>query len=164
MQYTGVDLAAKSSAVCVLDSSGQVAREFASTQMSELLFVRKIVHCASVGTVLIEDTPPGLRYDINTKNVCRLQGRILQEVDHQIDRHMMLSGTVNNIVWVQPMKWMRYFGWQSKAKSGSTASWAKATCTEAGYEPPEWAHGSKLLQDCRDAYLIARYAYETFSQ
>lgn len=154
MLSLGVDLAAISSAACLLDEKLQVLSEFDSIQSGNTKFISRIILTVErlPETILIvEDLPPLGRFDLQAKQACILQGRIIER--------MLLNETTGRLFWVQPIVWMRAYGYRNKAQSGSTASWAKQTTYQFGYAPPSNIHG-KVLQDYRDAYMIARWGHE----
>ncbi len=143
----GVDLASVSSAAVVIHK-GVVLLEFDSLQGGNHAFVDLIAELHSRGlNIAIEDVPPGVRFDLSTKDVCRIQGRIQQKI-----------GISRRLEFVPPNRWMHDLGYKGKNKSGSTAAWAKEECTRREYTPPEHSRGSKLLQDYRSARLIAEHA------
>jgi hypothetical protein len=131
---------------------GEVADEFDSKQCNEPEFVDLIVaHLAGGHSLAIEDIPPLYRFDLPAKKVCLLQGRILQRCEDAVGP----DKAADLLTWIQPSRWLHHHGWRGKKKSGSTAAYAKEKCAELGYTPPEHSRGSKLLQDYRDAYLLA---------
>jgi hypothetical protein len=154
---TAVDLAGTSSAA-VRVVNGEVVWQCDSHQFfTEREFAMKLIGVGG-GKLYVEDLPPGLRrFDINAKNVLRLQGRLI---------HLAEDNNVH-IVFVQFSKWSSIHGRINRRKSDplyeTTATWAKNKCIELGYTPPDNRGSlttvagvkSKLLQDYRDAYLLA---------
>lgn len=152
MPALGVDLAARSSAAVLLGDDLSILEQFDSIYLSPKQFVSR---CADVThesrcRIVVEDLPPLKRFDWTAKEACILQGRIMTLIEQ-----MELTGLLH---WVQPLRWMSHFGYEKKVHK-STAGFAKTITQEMGYDPPPEAKG-KVLQDYRDAYLIARYSIE----
>jgi hypothetical protein len=129
----GVDLAAKNSAYSLLGTSGKVITSGDSFQIPEQTFVKTITDqfCYTTESspapnyLLIEDLPHGLRFGSTVKDVCRLQGRILHELDGVL--------SFDFIYFIPPALWQRWFpGVYKGGKRGA----AKAAL-ELGYVPPD---------------------------
>ncbi len=89
MRIVAVDLAAKFSAALTITSAGAVSGEIDSWQRPEGDWISSSVRPwieydpFDTGThkpdaLVVEDLPHGVQFMTNTKNVCRLQGRIVQ--------------------------------------------------------------------------------------
>lgn len=162
MKVLAVDLAARYSAACLMDESGEVLWQFDSWAWSEEQFLSRVVspwlaYFEPPIALVIEDLPHRSPYGRIVKAVCRLQGRIL-------DRMSMLNA-LDQIVFVIPTVW-RSFHKSLKPKTGPNA--VVAVAEELGYRPPDYSGTvikkpdkktvQKVATDYCAAYLIARWA------
>ena len=164
-----VDLAAKYSAVCLMDEEYTVIREFDSWGITEEMFLYQVVgpwlYARSVAVpdvLVIEDLPHGLAYSTLVKTVCRIQGRIVQAM------HESLLGAVEDVLFVAPRQWRSHYEGMQRG-TGPEAVFAASEKYE--YLPPadleQRAKGNggktkarKVASDYCSAYLIARWAFD----
>lgn len=171
MSLLAVDLAAKFSAACLL-VDGEVAWQDDSWQKTEKQFIDEItdlfdpyhdpVYAAPVPDVLvIEDLPARLPFMTNVKDVCRLQGRIIER--------MAVYGQVDKILFVQPATWQESYA-ELGIKRGAGPDIVVPVAAQLGYTPPdlsarigkgEKATARKVSTDYCAAFLIGRWAYNT---
>lgn len=170
-----VDLAAKFSALCWMDSNGVVLHEDHSWKKSEIEWIDNIVApFYDVGpqglptALFIEDIPHAVGFRKLVKHVCQLQGRIVQA--------MANVGVEDRIVFVPPQLWQMHFPGVYRGK----ALGALKAAESLGYTPPQLltadTHGKdrmdarKTMTDHVDAFLMARWAvhqlntYETLDK
>lgn len=157
-----VDLAAKYSAFCIMDDTGQVLSEHSSAGWDEDAFVDALTSgFALTGRkpdnpemMIIEDLPHGVPYRTVVKDVCRLQGRIYHAMNAVGARYRMR--------FVQPQTWRNHH----HVPRGSGAAGAVPTAAALGYTAPEHlatkpkALRTKVTTDFCAAFLIARWAVD----
>jgi hypothetical protein len=164
VSLVAVDLAAKFSAACWLSDQRQVLSQWDSWQHSETTFIDFITSPWAEGlpmpqALLVEDLPHGVGYRTLVKDVCRLQGRIVERMD--------AFGCSENVVFVQPYAWRNAF--PELRKKGGGAPALVTTAGEHGYVPPdlryrlrgekgEKATARKIQTDYCAAFLIAWWA------
>jgi hypothetical protein len=174
MYFLGVDLAASYSAYCVLEDSGQVCDQGDSWKISDSDFVSRLLRYGADPDCLtvVEDLPHKIIYRVQVKEVCRLQGRIINEYE---DRR-----SVDRLHFIAPATWQLAFG---VFRKGVTA--ALDAAERYGYSPPDLRatdhrfklddlHGTarsklreaakKIETDYTDAYLIAEWARLTYAE
>lgn len=165
MSLVAVDLAAKYSAACWMGDQRQVLSQWDSWQRSESTFIDFITSpWAALGVpppiaLLVEDLPHGVGYRTLVKDVCRLQGRIVER--------MASLGRERQVIFVQPYAWRNTF--PELRKKGGGAAALTATAGEHRYEPPDLTHrlrgekgekavARKVQTDYCAAFLIAWWA------
>lgn len=165
-----VDLAAKFSAACLMDENYTVLAEYDSWDRSEESFVNKL--CShwmfedeAPVLMVVEDLPHGLNYSTLVKSVCRLQGRIIQQMGETIE------GDSSDILFLAPNTWRAHYegmergtGWQA----------VFPVSERLGYQHPDLmarakgnggkTRATKVASDYCSAYLIARWAIDTFKE
>lgn len=163
-----VDLAAKFSALCWMSTDGTILHEDNSWKKSELEWVDSIVEpFYDVGlqglpiALFIEDLPHAVGYRKLVKQVCQIQGRIVQA--------MANVGAEDRIVFVPPQLWQMHFPGVYRGK----ALGALKAAESLGYAPPQLltpdVHGKdrmaarKTMTDHVDAFLIAKWATHQLS-
>lgn len=142
-----------------------------SCDRSEDAFVGEVCKAADAADwLVVEDIPHNLgRFDSGMKHVCRIQGRIVHELDGM--------DLLDRLVFVPPATWQRHYDgvWRAGAKG------ARAAAKARGYTPPnilaDWElslrlpptgperqkvreQAKKIMSDYVDAYLIAAWAQE----
>lgn len=162
-----VDLAAKFSAVCLMDDDFTVLTQFDSFLTREDAFIYTIASAWMFASehrtpevMVVEDLPHGLKYSTLIKTVCRLQGRIVQA----------MHDDYTDILFLAPREWRsHYLG----LERGTGPEAVVPVAAEFGYTPPlenllTRAKGNggktkamKVATDYCAAYLIARWAIET---
>lgn len=172
-----VDLAAKFSAVVVLDADGGVTDQFDSWGKSAQEFVDRIVNWVEYGPdslyIVIEDVPYGISNQKMTKSAFRLQGYILGQLAVALPQARW-----KQILFVMPSTWQRTFEgvWRGEKTGAETAA------RSMGYEAPDLldtyadrlpfngpartkakADLRKSRTDYIDAYLIARWAEDVLA-
>lgn len=167
-----VDLAAKySAAVWMWDHA--VVQHWDSWQQTESTFVdwcTELFHpnraMARIPDVLvIEDLPHRLPFMTNIKDVCRLQGRMVER--------MHSYGAMDKIIFIPPAEWKRHYGEPLKQGTGPGA--VVELAARLGYVMPdldsrmvinpktgkpaagERATAKKVITDYCAAYLIGRW-------
>lgn len=176
MSLVAVDLAAKFSAACWMGDQHQVLAQWDSWQVRETTFIDFLVSPWAEGAMplphvlLIEDLPHRLSFIGPVKNVCRLQGRIVER--------MASFGFEREVVFVPPAEWRKYYPALRKRGSGPNEVVPVAK-TFGNYDPPdltyrfrgdrgEKAVARKVQTDYCAAYLIGFwgtscwYNYGTF--
>lgn len=174
MKFLGVDLAASYSAYCLLDASGQVCAQGDSFGLSDEEFIFRLKAHGSWPETLtvVEDLPHKIIYRIQVKEVCRLQGRIIDEFER--------DSSIEGLHFIAPQTWQIAFGVFRKG--------VKPTMEEAekhGYVPPDLKEvdprfkldgltgtvrsklretAKKLRTDYTDAFLISRWAQLTYAE
>lgn len=155
------DLAARYSAACLLregEVAGQWTVDVGPASDTWHAKYEKLTHFfTDVFDAIYRSEYPALRigvedvhaFAVNPKPAMRLQGALFGLLAQQ--------GVAFELVTANA--WQKHFGYKKK-KGVTSKGWAKEKVAEFGYEVPEWAKG-KQLEDCRDAYLIARYLDET---
>lgn len=158
-----VDLAAKFSAACLMDPKGSVTSEWHSWGLSEVEWVNSLVaNSKFADIVLIEDVPFSLRISKTVRDVYRLQGRIIENME----QNMLHTG---KLVFIPPNLWQNYFK-PDGMKSGDKKAAKRIAEEKYGYVPPELlhkglhgkdrTHARKSMEDHVDAFLIARFMIE----
>jgi len=181
MRFLGIDLASRCSAYVLLDSEGHVLEQGDSYGISEWDFVDKIKEAGEIFSsfgpesryfvnIVIEDLPHRVPFRVSVKEVLRLQGRLIHEIDGY--------GELDRVFWLPPAVWQRsYDGVWRKGVAG-----AREAAASLGYEPPDLLSddvrfpykelkgkertkireaAKKLMTDYVDAYLIAEWARRT---
>lgn len=175
VNVVAIDLAAKySAAVWLWDHT--VVQHWDSWQKSESTFIdwctegfhpdRALLRVPDV--LVIEDLPHRLPYMTNVKDVCRLQGRLVER--------MHSYGALTKILFVPPAEWRRHYGPPLKQGTGPAA--VVEVAVRMGYVLPdltdrmainpktnkpaagERATAKKVLTDYCAAYLIGRWAVD----
>lgn len=162
-----LDFAAKHSACCVIDMAGTVLDEFSSALKSDTEFLGQVDWAASQphhfggkwyepSVLLIEDLPIGVKYMGVVKQVCQLQGRLIDRLDR--------SGSLGKLVFVPPATWQRTFPGVWRQGPEAVLPVAKELFD---YDPPDtgWQRlhhaerriAKKSLTDFAAAFLIARW-------
>lgn len=172
MTVLAVDLAAKYSAVCLMDDDYTVLHQFDSFGITEEEFIYLVVGPWLFPNregrplpqrLVIEDLPHGLGYTKLVKAVCRLQGRIVQAM------HEAYNGRVEDIVFVSPAQWRSHY---PAMKRGTGSKISVPVAAQYGYTPPADlpartkgkggpSRADKIATDYCAAYLIARWAVDT---
>ena len=180
MNYLGVDLASRCSAYVLLDGTGKVQAQGDSYGISEKDFISRLVEYGKLEEadnsdtiVAIEDLPHRIPYRISVKEVCRMQGRIVQQAD--------AYGTLSRIMFVQPAAWQRSF--EGVWKGGVNG--ARNAAEELGFSAPDLLDdgghvpfhnlkgkertklrntAKKLMTDYNDAFLLAHWAMQTWQE
>jgi hypothetical protein len=158
-----VDLASKFSAACMMNAQGSVTAEWHSWGSSEASWVNSlVVQSKFADIVLIEDLPFSLRISKTVRDVYRLQGRIIE----QMEQHMFHT---RKIVFIPPKLWQDYFK-PDGMKSGDKKAAKKIAEEKYGYVATELLHkelhgvdrihARKSMEDHIDAFLIAQYMLE----
>jgi len=163
-----VDLAAKFSALCVMDLQHGVIAEDHSWGKSEDEWVDAVVSPFYNSldnlplALVIEDIPHAVGFRKLVKHVCQLQGRIVQA--------MTSVGAGDRVVFVPPQLWQMYFPGVYRGK----AEGALKAAESFGYTPPHLLtkdlHGKdrmdarKTMTDHVDAYLIARWFLDNLNK
>lgn len=168
MSLLAVDLAASFSAACLLHD-GQVMWQGDSWQKPQAEFVDAITDpfdpahpaYANPDVLVIEDLPARLPFMTNVRDVCRLQGRIVER--------MWVHGAVDKIMFVQPATWQAHYT-ELGMKRGAGPAVVVPVAAQLGYTPPdltartgkgERATARKVATDYCAAYLIGRWAQDT---
>lgn len=163
MSIIAVDLAAKFSAVCRMDWQGNVRDEFDSWGRDETQFVDMItapwIHPDPPYALVIEDLPHAVRYMQITKNVCRLQGRIIERMNYY--------GAGEHVLFVPPYEWRKTY---PGLETGTGAEAVVPVAGRLGYTLPDLSHrilragdratAKKVATDYCAAFLIARWVLE----
>jgi hypothetical protein len=157
-----VDLAAKFSAMCLIDASGAVVGEEHSWGMSPATWVMMISNKSHIpDVVVVEDLPYGAGQTKTVRDVYRLQGRLIVSLEY--------AGNESKLVWIAPKLWQDYY--KPYGMKAGDKKVARAIAVEKyGYNPPELlhkdlhgvdrVHARKTMEDHVDAFLIARYMLE----
>jgi len=165
-----VDLAAKYSALCQMSTAGAVLDETDSWGKTESEFIDRICRywtewwCPEPPLVLaVEDLPHRLPFASLVKQVCRIQGRIVDRMD--------TFGAADAVLFVPPALWRRAFKGLSR---GTGPEAVTAVAAELGYLPPDLsdraaviggkAIARKVATDYCAAFLIARWAADYFNE
>lgn len=134
-----VDLAAKFSAGMLRNTSGEILEEFDSRDVTIFQFVAIIARNArrdDCALTLIEDVPKNPKYtQAMTKPVFQIQGMI----------KLACWPVLQNVLWVDPSRWMGAFPGVQRAPKGLTKTLADKARIEAarvhaearGYAPPD---------------------------
>lgn len=165
MTLLAVDLAAKYSAACLMNSDGDVLDEWDSWQVTESQFVASLLHPFVVppkpAVLIIEDLPHRVPFMSTTKRVCRLQGRIYERFDN-LDKSEL-------VLFVDPSTWRATY---PKLKvRGSGPDMVVEVAADMGYTPPDFTErakgnggktlAKKVATDYCAAFLIAHWALRT---
>lgn len=166
MQFVGIDLAERMSAVVAVDENGtpfyeatldtgkkeNVPNPFAKAKLLHPWVEDMLAH---VGTkdeeaiFVIEDIAPHM---MDPKPVLKLQGALIGFLTlHGIEAHLITAQV-----------WQKDFGYVSKKQHGDSKKWAMAQCEARGYVagqtlPPGTKILAKPKTDLRDAYLLAEW-------
>lgn len=165
-----VDLAAKFSAACLM-TGGKVTWQCDSWQKTESDFIDLVTGIfdpdddlnmpPQPDVLVIEDLPHGVKYLPNVKDVCRLQGRIVER--------MHSYNALGRVLFTPPNEWRHHYGESLKRGTGPDA--VVPVAASLGYTPPdltgrtgkgEKATARKVATDYCAAFLIARWAQGTF--
>jgi hypothetical protein len=155
-----IDLAERCSAATIASSKLGVLLESCCSADNIVDYNKWFVFlfgAAPPGTKFVaEDVPPGRGGDLPAKGAYRNQGLLLATA--------ILTGNMP-IYWVFPNVWQRALGYAPSGRPArpTTKRWAKDFCEGNGYTPPEWARGSKALEDARDSWCISQWALVTNS-
>lgn len=165
MSIIAVDLAAKFSAAVTLNDDGTVADQWDSWQISQTAFIDEVVYGWSgilaadkPDLLIVEDLPPRVPWMTTVKDVCRIQGRLIE----RMHRHDALD----RLLFVQPDQWRSHF---AGLKRGTGPDAVVPVAASLGYEPPdltdrigkgEKATARKVATDYCAAYLIGRWALD----
>lgn len=164
-----VDLAAKFSALCLMDDAGTVLEEDHSWQKDETQWIDSVVSpfydppTLNLPTALfLEDIPHAVGFRKLVKHVCQLQGRIVQA--------MANVGAEEKVLFVPPQLWQMYFPGVYRGK----AQGALKAAESLGYTPPQLLtsdlHGKdrtdarKTMTDHVDAFLMGRWATDQLNK
>ncbi len=167
MTVLAVDLAAKFSAVCVMDDAYHVLQEWDSFGLTESAFIGSLLEPFLVNVVVpeaivIEDLPHRLPQTSTVKAVARLQGRIYDRFERVSLHELMVF--CSPATWRNTMPILRRKGLGPQAVIDVAATY--------GYQPPlddlkVRAKGKggltlarKVASDYCSAYLIARWAVD----
>jgi hypothetical protein len=163
-----LDLAAKFSAGCVVDStSGDVTDQWHSWGLSPFQFANKVssaffmLSASPDAVLIIEDLPFAIGQTKTVRDVYRLQGMIIELVQEYT--------SPSRVVFIPPMLWQHYFK-PDGMKPGDKKA-AKLIAEEKyGYTAPQLlhkdlhgtdrAHARKTMEDYVDAFLISQYMVE----
>ncbi len=159
-----VDLAAKFSAMCLMDASGAVVGEWHSWGMSPVEWVLTISSKALIPEVIVvEDLPFGAGQTKTVRDVYRLQGRLIVALER--------NDYESKLVWIAPKLWQDSYK-PNGMKPGDKKAARAIALEKYGYEPPELlhkdlhgadrVHARKTMEDHVDAFLIARYMLEQY--
>lgn len=171
LSFLGVDLAASSSAWCLLNDTTWLVAQGDSWGMDDGVFVQTLLDRMDQDTyMIVEDLPHHIPYRVQVKDVLRLHGRILDGAEK--------AGCGDRVVFVDPAAWQRsYEGVFRKGPVG-----AASVALSRGYQPPDLSAdprfaltglkgrerarrrdgAKKLLTDYVDAFLIASFALGTY--
>lgn len=165
MDIVAVDLAAKYSAAIHMSAARQPIHQWDSWQKTETEFLDTITTPWRSGTppdvLIVEDLPHGVPYMTVVKDVCRLQGRIVERMNS--------FGHIKAIGFVQPAAWRAHFD----LKQGSGPAAVIPVAEQYGYWPPDLtdrtgkgdrATARKVATDYAAAYLIGRWALDFFDE
>ncbi len=157
-----VDLAAKFPAAVIVDAAGVVSWQADSWQVGETEWIDLL--CAPFlgrspwvpARMVIEDLPHGVGYRTLVKNVCRLQGRIIDRIT--------LLGHADRLLFVPPALWRRHY---AGLKRGTGAGPIVEIAHDLGHTPPDTfarmtrkgqrATARKVGNDYCAAWLIGRW-------
>lgn len=162
MSVLAVDLAAKYSAAVLLDLDGAVLWQDDSWGLTERAFLRQITdryRIARPQVLVVEDLPHRLSFAALVKQVCRLQGRIVERMDQ--------LGARDQVLFVPPAEWRNTYPELRKKNLGAQA--VVDVAAQLGYTPPDMtaraagekggkATARKVGTDYCSAFLIGRWA------
>jgi hypothetical protein len=162
-----VDLASKFSAACLMNAQGSVTSEWHSWGSSEASWVNSLVANSKFAEiVLIEDLPFSLRISKTVRDVYRLQGRIIENMEQHVFH-------TRKMVFIPPKLWQDHFKPEGM-KSGDKKAAKRIAEEKYGYIAPQLlhkelhgvdrTHARKSMEDHTDAFLIARYMLEQAEQ
>lgn len=175
MSLLAVDLAAKFSAACLM-ADYQVIRQWDSWQKTERQFIDAITrpfdHFSPPAVMVVEDLPHRLPYMTNVKDVCRLQGRIVER--------MSALGALDKVLFLQPAQWRGHF---EGMQQGTGPDVVVPVAARYGYTAPDLTYrlarkpdnpdrivagekvtARKVATDYCAAYLIARWAEDQWRE
>lgn len=169
-----VDLAAKFSAVCVMDEHHEVHCEFDSRGKSSFQFadeIREAVVNYRPEFVLVEDVPYGISSQAMVKPVLRLQGIV--------GRELAQVGMLDKTLFLNPSTWQKKYPGVARGPKPDREEAARSAAVFYGYNPPDLIgqyvatlepgvrvlkkHTEplhKTMTDYIDAYLMARWSYD----
>ncbi len=169
MKIVAVDLAAKYSAAVTLTDRGTgaytVLGGFDSWGRTEDEWIAAVTH-PWIGdeppdVLVVEDLPHGVPFMTNTKQVCRLQGRI-------IDRLACLR-RIDHLRFVAPAFWRRHF----TLKNGSGVDAVVRAAEAAGYTAPDLSEriaragdrtiARKVATDYSAAFLLGTWFLDAYN-
>lgn len=142
-----------------------VIREWDSWQKTETDFISSITSvffltAKQPDALIIEDLPARVPWMSTVKDVCRLQGRIVERMGG--------FEAVSRIVFVQPAQWRAHYG--ALLKNGTGAAAVVPVAARYDYLPPpleyraanakERQTARKIATDYCAAYLIGRWAID----
>lgn len=167
MSIIAVDLAAKYSAFVKLDAEAELLEEYDSASVGEHEFLTYLAvnyQYDLADQLIVEDLPHGVDYRGLVKRVCQIQGRIAER--------WYAMGRLHEVLYVDPATWRRKYPELRKRGSGMEA--VVPVAYEHGYAPPllrelQGPRGGKALvskvqTDYCAAYLICRWALDTFAE
>ena len=166
-----VDLAARYSALCVVDAGGTVVYEANSKDQTSVQLINNIIFTIEIHSpsiVLIEDVPYGISSQAMVKPVLRLQGMLI---------HALISGKYEDkALFVNPSTWQKTYPGVARGKKEEREAAARQHALDLGYTPPSLVQnhidslpeGAKVLKkntnplakietDHIDAYLMAHW-------
>lgn len=169
MTVLAVDLAARYSAACVLADDGQVVDQWDSWGRTETAFINLLTECWYASdffiipdVMVVEDLPHRLPFASLVKQVCRLQGRIVERMDSH--------GAADAVLFLPPAVWRKGFaGLERGTGPGAVVSVA----ADLGYTAPDLTArigkaadkviARKVATDYCAAFLIGTWARTTFA-
>jgi hypothetical protein len=161
-----VDLAAKYSAAIWLSSHRQPVRQWDTWQAGEDDFLSSItvpfrLYDEAPTALVVEDLPARVPWMSVVKDVCRLQGRIVEK--------MCDLGRLDRLLFVQPAQWRAHYG--PAMKNGTGPAVVLPVAADHGYTPPdllglagkgEKPIARKVATDYCAAFLIGKWALDTY--
>lgn len=161
-----VDLAAKFSALCIIDRTGRILDQNHSWAKSEEEWVDTIVAPfydplpqGMPDILIVEDLPHGVGYKKIVKQVCRLQGRICHAME--------AAGVQDRLIFIPPQLWQLTYEGVARGAEKDRLTAAERAASEMDYVPPDLLHkdlhgadrvaARKTKTDYVAAYLIARW-------
>jgi hypothetical protein len=163
-----VDLAAKYSAACLMDEAGAVLDQFDSWGRTETQFIEMcatpwfLTHDEPPTVMVVEDLPHRLPFAALVKQVCRIQGRLIE--------HMDSLGAGDKVLFVPPAQWRKTY---PGLERGTGPDAVVPVAEKLGYTPPDLsartgkgakATARKVTTDYCAAFLIARWAINQHQQ
>ncbi len=166
MSVLAVDLAAKYSAACWVEDTGQVRWQVDSWGRGEAEFIELLTvpwYAASPdqpAVMAVEDLPHRLPFSSLVKRVARIQGRIVDRMDR--------LGRLDRVLFVPPALWRKNY---AGLERGTGPDAVLPVSAGLGYTPPnlsdrcvkagDKAIARKVATDYCAAYLIGRWAVTT---